>query len=331
MNTLLFEAFDEVLQSQQARWVVPYEASPEDQAHQFLLFLKPEVTAVHDGVDLKGIANMVFERLTQFEATVHAVRILPAAILSKYSIMDQHYGVINAISKQGEAALTAQAREKLRETFAEDLANGAEVLGGHQFLQAQPEFTPLTLCTLSDNLGTTKLGGGSYCMRLEMQGVIYLVLNPFHAFQLVPFTTPGRAIIAIEGRSARDWKVLRSELTGSTDPQKAAAGSIRAELLARKDEFNLKEVHQGSNGIHLSAGPLEGMVELQRFFCDHESDSTMGYADTVFGAQLLAAGLTEARLCELAGNPALTVDGENISAFDLTEEMNAADAIQRLI
>ena len=331
MQTNLFNAFESTLVSQKSQWINPYTKPKCANTHQFLLFLKPEATAVHDGVNLDGILKMVLERLSVFESTAHAIRILPSAYLSKYSILDEHYGVINAISKQGAAALTEQALAKLNDIFAEDLAKGAEVLGGHQFLNAQPEFTPLTLCTLSDNLGTSKLGGGSYCMRLMMQGQIYLVLNPFHAYQLVPYTTPGRAIIAIEGRSNQDWEVLRSKLTGTTDPAKAEAGSIRAELLARKEEFNLTEVNQGSNGIHLSAGPLEGMVELQRFFSDHESGKPIQLTDTLFGSQLQAAGLDEKKITFLSTNPELEVDGKSISTFDLTEEVNAVDAIKRLI
>ncbi|WFB34451.1 hypothetical protein P3T73_09780 [Kiritimatiellota bacterium B12222] len=331
MKTPMLDAFNTTLETQKAHWVAPYEKPVESDTHQFLLFLKPEVTAQHENVDVGGILKMTCERLNHFDVSVHAIRILPAAYLAKNAIMDQHYGVINAISKNGEAALTEQAREKLHEVFAEDLANGAQVLGGHQFLQAQPEFTPLSLCTLSDNLGTTKLGGGSYCMRLKLDGELFLVLNPFHAFQLVPFTTPGRAIIAAECRSNQDWDVLRTQLTGSTDPSKAEAGSIRAELLAHKDVFNLKDVNQGSNGVHLSAGPLEGMVELQRFFTDHDKESRLELSDTIFGAQLLAAGISEDRLKELASNPELTVDGQNISAFDLTEEVNAAESVKRLI
>jgi hypothetical protein len=331
MQRQLFADFESALASQHPLWAKQYEKPQADQAHQFLLFLKPEVTAVHEGVDLEAILKMVLERLTAFECTLHAIRILPSSYLAQYAILDQHYGVINAISKQGESALTENARANLHTLFAEDLENGALIMGGHQFLQAQTEFTPLTLCTLSDNLGTTKLGGGSYCMRLSMQGQTYLVLNPFHAFQLVPYTTPGRAIIAVEGRSTRDWKALRSDLTGSTNPATATPGSIRAELLARKDEFKLKEVTQGSNGVHLSAGPLEGMVELKRFFTDHESGETLELTDTLFGAQLAAAGLSADGIASLATNPELEVDGKSISAFDLTEEVNATDALKRLI
>jgi len=332
MNTSLYQKFETSLVDQKSMWVKPYvKPCVDDGAHQFLLFLKPEVTAVHAEVNVEGVLQMVLERLSAFQTSVHAVRILPSAYLAEHSIMDQHYGVINAISKQGESALTDAAGEKLKSEFGEDLKKGAKVLGGHQFLEEQSEFTALTLCTLSDNLGTTKLGGGSYCMRLDMEGQIYLVLNPFHAYQLVPFTSGQKAIIAMECRSNRDWKALRSDLTGSTDPSAASEGSIRSELLARKEEFNLAAVNQGSNGIHLSAGPLEGMVELKRFFTDHESAADLDLSDTLFGSQLIEAGIDTNRLQELAANITIRKGGQSESAFDLTEEVNASDALKRLL
>ena len=82
-------------------------------------------------------------------------------------------------------------------------------------------------------------------------------------------------------------------------------------MLARKDEFKLKEVTQGSNGVHLSAGPLEGMVELKRFFTDHESGETLELTDTLFGAQLAASGLSADGIASLATNPELEVDGDD--------------------
>ncbi len=331
MSNPIFEAFQTAASEQTQQWVVPYHTPEIQDGHQFVLFIKPEATAVHQGANLEAIIDMVQERLDAFETTVHAIRILPAAYLKTHSIMAQHYGVINKISREGESALTEAARDALHREFAEDIAQGAQILGGQQFLAEQPDISPLALSGMNDNIGTTKLGGGSYCMRLNLLGQMYLLLNPFHAYQLVPYTTGNRAIIVMECRSTRDWSALRGELTGSTNPATAASGSIRAELLSRKDEFGLKDVNQGLNGIHLSAGPLEGMVELQRFFTDHETDHALDWSETLFGSQLLAAGLSSDAVCGLGGNAVLDVNGESISAFDLTEEVNASEALQRLI
>jgi hypothetical protein len=159
-----------------------------------VLFLKPEVTALRDGVNVQAVLELLQERLEFFGVTLHAARALPAAYLETHSILDQHYGVINRISKLGLGALSESALHKLREVFAADLANGARVLGGHQFLAEQKAFSALSLCTLSDNVGTTNLGGGSYALRVNIQGHLNIILNPFHAWQLVPYTTPGNAI-----------------------------------------------------------------------------------------------------------------------------------------
>lgn len=305
-------------------WISPYTAPPTTAEHQFVLFLKPEATAVHEGVQLDKILGLVFERLNAFGVTLHAARALPAAYLEAHAVMDNHYGVINRISKQGVEALTDDARAKLEKHFAEALAAGARVLGGHQFLAEQPAFSALALSTLNDNLGTTKLGGGSYAMTLNVLGQHYILLNPFHAYQLVPYTTPGRAILVFEGRSTRDWAELRGTLTGSTDPAKAKPESIRAALRVGKEALGLKEVSQGMNGIHLSAGPLEGMVELKRFFSDPEAGQTLDWSDLAFGRALASKGLDPDALAQ---NPDLERGGRAVSAFDLTEECNAVDAL----
>lgn len=328
MNQAFLSAFSTTTgESPTPAWIRPYTPPADASVHQFVLFLKPEVTAVQEGVDLAAVLELVMAHLAAFDVEIAAARALPAAYLAEHRLMDEHYGVINRISKLGESALTDTARSKLHEIFAEDLQEGAQVLGGHQFLETHPEFHPLALSALNDNIGTTKLGGGSYAMRLNLLGTKFVLLNPFHAYQLVPYTTPGRAILVMEGRSARDWAVLRSELTGATNPAKAATGSIRASLLANKDRLGLADVNQGLNGVHLSAGPLEGLVELRRFFSEPETGSLREWTDFAFGQALKAAGLDPAALGQ---NPDLTREGRNISAFDLTEEKNGADALELL-
>jgi hypothetical protein len=327
MISSYLSAFDHAIATEHQQWISPYTPPTTPGLHQFVLFLKPEVTALRDGVNVQAVLELLQERLEFFGVTLHAARALPAAYLETHSILDQHYGVINRISKLGLSALSESALHKLHEVFAADLANGARVLGGHQFLAEQKAFSALSLCTLSDNVGTTKLGGGSYALRVNIQGHLNIILNPFHAWQLVPYTTPGNAILVLEGRSTREWKSLRSDLTGATNPAKASPGSLRAELLARKDALGLRDVNQGSNGIHLSAGPLEGMVELQRFFSDHDTHNTIPWSNTAFGAQLVASGKSESDVADLAANPSLERAGKSISAFDLTEERNAVDAI----
>ena len=330
----IIAAFNEVASDKgnpTAKWVAPYTAPENAGTNQFIFFIKPEATNVEAGVHLGEVVDICLERLDAFNVKIGGVRVLNGDYLSAYSVMDQHYGVINAISKKGRDAISAEAEAKLQELFADDLAAGARVLGGHQSIDQVEGFTALSLSTLNDNLGTTKLAGGTYVMKAKVLGVPYLILNPFHAYQLVPYTTPGKAIVVIEGTSETAWETLRSNLAGTTDPATAAEGSIRNALLNNQSRTGMADVSQGSNGVHLSAGPLEGMVELQRFFTDHRAQSTPALEDTAFGALLGSKGVSEEQRANLAGNPDLTRNDKTVSAFDLTEEVNADEAAGLLV
>jgi nucleoside diphosphate kinase len=328
MQAEILKAFEKVTAKDAAEthaWIKPYEAAKDADAHQFLLFLKPEVTATYDGVKLDKILDLVFKALAQFEVEIGAARILTGQYLDKHDLMVQHYGVISAISKRGVSAISDVAKKNLEEKFKADLEAGAPVLGGNQFLEQEKGFNAFSLSVLNDNLGTTRLAGGTYAMRIKVMGKPVIILNPFHAYQLVPYTTHGHAIIALEGRSKRSWAELRSKLIGVTDPKEAAAGSIRNQLLQQKEELGLKDVDKGTNGIHMSAGPLEGMVELRRFFSDHEAGKELTYEEIAFG-QLLGADQAN----KLAANPDLDQEGKKVSAFDATEESDAKPAAELL-
>ena len=320
----LVPAFRSTVAEGGSRWLAPYRPA-DGSRHQFIFFIKPEATA--PAVNLEEVLRIALETLARFQVETGAIRVMSAPYLHQHGIMDQHYGVINRISKQGVPAITESARAKLLDTFGELIEHGAPVLGGHQFLEKHPDFTPVALSVLNDNIGTTKLGGGTYALSLKVLGKPHILLNPFHPYQLVPFTTPGNGIIVIEGLSPTSWHDLRGKLTGSTNPAKAAAGSLRHALLVNKGRLGMAEVDQGNNGVHLSAGPLEGMVELRRFFGEPEKNLAIPYTDTAFGQALASVGLDPAALAE---NPTLTVGGAATSAFDLTEEQNADEAVKRL-
>jgi len=193
-------------------------------------------------------------------------------------------------------------------------------------LKEQPLISPYSLIIMNDNIGTTRLAGGTYLMQIKLFGKPYLLLNPFHAYQLVPYTTSGHAIIAFECLSKLSWEHLRNKICGVTDPKLAAEGSLRNLFLNAKDTLGLGDVDKGSNGVHMSAGPLEGMVELQRFLTDHEvSHEKLGFEQLAFGA-LLAKSLSLDRIKELGTNPVLSIEGKNVSAFDATEEKDAEEA-----
>lgn len=311
-------------------WVRGQQGVSPEYSHQAVLFLKPEVTAVDSGVNVQQVLRIVLDSLAGHDAQVGSIRLLNSEYLRRHEIMDRHYGVINRISKEGRAALSDDAVSVLEREYGEELSGGATVLGGHQFLERFPSFSPFALNVLSDNQGTRKLAGGTYCIKVSVSGSTFLILNPFHPFQLEHFTAPGRAIVIFEVLTNTPWRDLRQRLIGATNPQKAEAGSIRRELLENKQALGIAEVSQGSNGVHLSAGPLEGMVEVQRFFSDHGGGSLINLSETAFGRVLRERSVPADVIETLASNPSVQRQGKLVSVFDLTEEADATAAAETL-
>jgi len=187
-----------------SKWVKPYNKPGDTSINQFVLFLKPEATALHEGVNINAVLQLITKSLLEHNVEIGAVRVLNGNYLNESGIMAAHYGVINSISTKGIDAISDAAKEKLQELYGEDIKAGAAVLGGHQFLEKFPDFNAASLCTINDNIGTAKLAGGTYALKLEVLGEPVIILNPFHPYQLVPFTTPGRGIIVMEALSTTD-------------------------------------------------------------------------------------------------------------------------------
>jgi len=335
----ILEAFHKVTADNSAVdniWVTKYTPT-KDHAHQFLFFLKPEATNFRDGAHVEKILRKSLSLLEKgvdgSPVKIGAIRVVGGPYLDKHSIMVQHYGVIAKISKEGESAISEAARDVLRTKFADDLKNWtpeyykSHVLGGHQILAKFPQLNAFSLLALNDNSTITRLGPGTYTIKPKIRGETFIVLNSFHPYQVVPYNTKGNAIIVFECVSQCSWRDLRGRLAGPTDPTTAPEGSIRHALLKDKVEFGLTDVDRGSNGVHMSAGPLEGLVELQRFFSDKDTGKAVGFNETAFGSLLLGKGIKEEKLVALAENPdAETPDGKKKSVFDLTEEENALES-----
>lgn len=292
--------------------------------NEFVIFSKPELGRL-SGADLEAVWDLFGSALASYDVTVHQVKILTGPELEAAGAMQQHYGVINQISRLGRPALTAAADGALVEKFGDSL-DQATVLGGHQFLERFTEFSPFSLAMFFSNLSVTRLGPGTYAAPAKIDGETVVVLNGFHPRQLSFFTAEDAVCAFLHASSATSWEVLRSDLIGSTDPAKAAAGSIRGTLFADPAGFGLTSVNSNFNGVHMSAGPLEGLAELDRFF-----GAAPGGSRWRFGALLLAAGATTDDLARLTQNPEVVVDGEPTTAFDVTEGVDAEPAAAILV
>lgn len=72
------------------------------------------------------------------------------------------------------------------------------------------------------------------------------------------------------------------------------------------------------------------MVELARYFSDLDGNYRLDVTATTFGAGALRAGLGTERLDAAAANAVVTSAGRGGPIFDLTEEMDANEAVALL-
>ena len=299
-----------------------------DFRNEFLFFIKPEITVQSETIRIDSILRLIFSKINEFNLIISDARIISAKYLDDYNIIAQHYGVINKLAKDPEKYLSEDARNKFFKlhNLSVDEAN---VLGSLEAIEKYPSLTPVTLDYLCQNTQSEKLAGGTYMNEIKLDGNKIFLINGFHPRQLEHFTTSGRSIIAFTLCGDTDWSSARNNFTGKTNPAEAVKGSIRNELLLQKDKFGLNTVTSSWNGIHLSAGPVEGLVELVRYNSDFSRNIKKSYLDFSFGRRL-AARFTESEIECILANRNMIHNEKILSPFDLTEELNSDDAAEIL-
>jgi hypothetical protein len=295
-------------------------------ANEFVIFTKPEISMVERS-EQEAIFGLLRSYFQIHGVTVAEANLITGEEFEDSGAMSEHYGVINRISTEGREALTADADDALEEKLVHELESGYQVYGGHQFLSAYSGFTPLSLAALFANATVQRLGPGTYACAVTIDSDNVIILNGFHPRQLEWFTRDDTACWFLHCFSKSQWSDLRQSMIGSTDPERAQPESIRGRLFREREKYGLKTVSSNFNGVHMSAGPLEGLAELIRFFQgDAESYS--------FTDQLTRAGLSSDQINWILTNPELSHHGKVQTAFDLTEELDsqaAADLLGRAV
>lgn len=293
--------------------------------NEYLLFLKPEITMPSETIRLEAVIDLILAQMDAFGFVIHDVRILAASYLEAFNLIDQHYGVISLVSNQGLNAMTDGSKLRFKEIYGVD-ADESNVLGGMEFLRKYPFFNYHSLDCMWQNSENIRLGSGTYVEKLRIDQEIVYLLNAFHPKQLRHFTEQGRSIVLFNISGDRPWKDARESFAGATDPRKAVSGSLRRLLMERKDELGIPDVSQSFNGIHLSAGPVEALIELHRFDSDHSNpEGEADFKDFSFGKRLIETfgEIPEA----LLNNETLVVDGKSTTVFDLTENLDADESL----
>lgn len=296
--------------------------------NEFMFFIKPEITIDSNAVQLDRILDFILRTIRDFGLTVHNVRLLSARYLEEYNIIAQHYGVINKIASNALENMSGSAKDMFEKIYGKPVLE-VNVAGGFEFLEKYPIFNAYSLHCLWQNLVNTKLAGGTYSEKINLGNEIVYLINGFHPMQLKNFIEKGRSIVAFTLSGDMSWKEARTDFAGTTNPVNAEPGSIRRTLFDRKSEFGLQEVSQGVNGVHLSAGPVEALVELRRFDSNFAlRNGVKSFSDFSFGKSLLNA--FNGNIDNIIDNHNVVKSGNLISIFDLTEEKDSDEAIYLL-
>lgn len=296
--------------------------------NEFLFFIKPEILIQSDKIQLDKILELIETKIEAFGFNIHNIKILSADYLDKYNIIAQHYGVINKIASNAVANMSESAKEKFKELTGKSI-NEVKVLGGSEFIEKYPHFNAYSLDFLWQNLENKKLAGGTYFEPIKIDDEIIYVINGFHPRQLKHFTEAGRSIVVMTLSSDISWTDARSNFIGATNPNNANKGSLRREFLDNKDILGLSEVSQGVNGVHLSAGPVEALIELKRYNSNFADNNLIkDFSDYSFGKTL--KDNFNGQFDAIVNNINVSVDGKATSIFDLTEEKNSDEAVELL-
>lgn len=297
--------------------------------NEFLFFIKPEITTPSKTIKLEKILDLVLSKIESFGLKIHNVKTLSAKYLDEYNIIAQHYGVINKISSNAIANMSDSAKEKFIELYGKPVTE-LKVIGSSEFLEQYKHFNAYVLDYLWQNKVNVRLANGTYCEDIKIDEEIIYLINGFHPRQLKHFTEKGRSIVVMTLSGDLSWSEARKNFIGATNPVNALSGSLRREFLDKKDELGLADVSQGLNGVHLSAGPVEALVELKRYNSNF-SDSTKikSFDDFAFGSKLKVTFPLDT-LEKITSNINLQINGASISVFDLTDGINSEDAIELL-
>jgi hypothetical protein len=298
--------------------------------NEFLFFVKPEITMESNTIKVDKIFELIQDKIKEFGFNIHNINILSADYLHKYNIIAQHYGVINSIACNAIQNMSESAKCKFKEIYGK-YPHELKVLGGLEFLECYKDFNANSIDFLWQNKKCDKLAGGTYSLEVKIDDEIIYLINGFHPRQLSQYTAKGRSIIVMRLSGDISWEDARINFIGSTFPLNANDGSIRKELLRHKDELGLAEVSQALNGVHLSAGPVEALVELCRYNSNFSDQNKIkDYSDFSFGKQLLE-NFDNDIVNKIVLNINVDINGKIVSIFDLTEEKNSEEAIKLLI
>jgi nucleoside diphosphate kinase len=306
--------------------VQPVEIGRETHRNELLLFVKPEIFMVKDIAQVEAALDLVFTKLAEFGAVVSGVAVVGGKVLEEAEIMNRHYGYINRLSRFASQMVDAADRQKIAEALELPTLDGITLYGGHEYLKAHPGEDCFDLDTLWFTKKSHKIRSGFYVQHYTKDGESFILVNGFHPAQLLHFTDPTHRIVLVLVHSDTPWAALRNEMVGATFPEKAVPHSIRGTLYTHAEDYGLGTVSIANNGVHLSAGPFEGLFEINNFFGEI-LNLDIEKQQPLLLKKMLAAGLPMQTALKSLENPIVTESPKPTDLFTATEDVESDAAV----
>jgi nucleoside diphosphate kinase len=294
--------------------------------NELLLFVKPEAFSEKETGSIIRTIELVFVKLDEFNAHSDGIVIVGGKVLDQTETMSRHYGFINQLSRSASKMLDDDDRTKIAYALHLPSLDEVKLLGGHEYLAQNPDMDPFGLDELWLSKESIKMRSGFYVQSYDIGGDNVILVNGFHPAQLAHYTDPSHRIVLILLHSNTHWAVLRNEMVGATFPEKAVPGSIRGTLYAQPQRFGLESVSIANNGVHLSAGPYEGMFEIDNFF-SKILRTDLKKQPPLMLQRMLAAGIDRECALSTLDNPIITGGKKPQDLFTATEDMDTAAAV----
>lgn len=302
------------------------EAQPIQGAdkHNAFVFIKPH--AITDKV--KGLLD---DKLKSSGIEVLSSGTIVADRIDEEKLIDTHYGAIanRAVKlKADELTVQPKAQEAFEKAFG---MKWTDAVKSGQVYNAMDAAKKLGLSSkelgakcdkLTKDVDLLKFGGGFYCAQIDG---IY-VINAFYMSMREKFTAPGTSIYYYDVQwNPKDlsWGDFREKVLGGTDPKIAYSDSARHLIYKNWESLGLEACpYTGDNGVHASASPFEALSERCNWL-------GVKLDEDYFGKALLAKGVPLNMLKAWCDDPSVSFDGKKQSLFDLLEDLDAGDCLNK--
>ena len=293
--------------------------------HAAFVFVKPHAA----GSD--AVVDLVKNGLNKAGIAIASEGELSGATIDEQKLIDIHYGAIaSKATSVKPAALNppAKAKAAFEKAFGKswqaalDAGEVYNAMDACAKLGVDGDAMDGKWATLNRGVNLIKFGGGFYCGQVD--GIF--VINGFYMAMRGKYTGADAKIRFFTTEWDADklsWEDFRNKVLGGTDPKDAASGSLRKVVFTDWKKLGLAaEPDVGDNGVHASASPFEAMAERNNW-CGQDIKTD------VFGAGMLASGIPEATIVDWSSDPQVEFEGKKQSLFDLLEDLNARDCLEK--